>query len=109
MMKSMQWKGLAALCIVGLMAALAAPALAQMDAQGKPPMYCYVGLWSIPRAQWADMAKADEADTATLQKAMAAGTLVGFGSDVNLVHQPDGPTHDDWWCSNVNGGRAQRP
>jgi hypothetical protein len=104
MMKSMQWKSLAALCIVGLMAAMAAPALAQMDANEKAPMYCYVGLWSIPRAQWADMVKANEADQAALQKAMAAGTLVGFGSDVNLVHQTDGATHDDWWCANSMAG-----
>ncbi len=95
------WTGLAALCVMGLMVALAAPALAQAE---KPPLYCYVGLWAIPRAQWADMVKSDEADQPALQKAMAAGTLVGFGSDVNLVHQPEGPTHDDWWCSNSMAG-----
>ena len=67
-------------------------------------MYCYVGLWAIPRAQWADMVKADEADQPALQKAMAAGTLIGFGSDVNLVHQLDGSTHDDWWCANSMAG-----
>ncbi len=104
MIYSKQWKCLAALCLLGLMAALATPALAQMDSKEKPPMYCYVGLWAIPRAQWADMVKADEADQPALQKAMAAGTLLGFGSDVNLVHQPDGPTHDDWWCANSMAG-----
>lgn len=104
MMSSKQWKGLAALCVIGLMAALATPAPAQMDSKEKPAMYCYVGLWAIPRAQWADMVKADEADEPALQKAMAAGTLIGFGSDVNLVHQPDGPTHDDWWCANSMAG-----
>jgi hypothetical protein len=104
MMNSKQWKGLAALCVLGLLVALAAPALAQMDSKDKPPMYCYVGLWAIPRTQWADMEKADEADQPALQKAMAAGTLIGFGSDVNLVHQPDAPTHDDWWCANSMAG-----
>ena len=62
-------------------------------------MYSYVGNWSIPRAQWADMAKADEADQKVLEQAMASGTIVGYGSDVNLVHQADGPTHDDWWSA----------
>jgi hypothetical protein len=104
MMNSKQWKGLVTLCIPGLVAALAMPALAQTDAKEKAPMYCYVGLWAIPRAQWADMVKADEADQPALQKAMAAGTLIGFGSDVNLVHQPDGSTHDDWWCANSMAG-----
>lgn len=103
-MNNKQWKGLVMLCVVGLVAALATPALAQMDAKEKAPMYCYVGLWAIPRAQWADMVKADAADEPALQKAMAAGTLIGFGSDVNLVHQPDGSTHDDWWCANSMAG-----
>jgi hypothetical protein len=65
----------------------------------KAPMYCYVGLWAIPRAQWADMEKADAADMDVLQKALAGGSLVGYGFDTNLVHQPDGSTHDSWWCS----------
>ena len=62
-------------------------------------MYSYVGFWNIPRAQWADMAKADAANQNILDKAIASGTIVGYGSDVNLVHQPDGPTHDDWWSA----------
>ncbi|MFZ3341825.1 MAG: hypothetical protein WA213_13145, partial [Terriglobales bacterium] len=39
------------------------------------------------------------ADGPILSKALAAGTLIGYGDDVNLIHQPDGPTHDDWWSS----------
>jgi hypothetical protein len=92
-------KALAALCLVGTLVAAAAPAFAQMSDNGKPPMYCYVGLWAIPRAQWADMEKSNAADVDTLQKAMAAGSLIGYGFDTNLVHQPDGSTHDSWWCS----------
>ena len=83
------------------MAALwAVPAGAQMaEVKEKPPMYSYVGFWTVPRAQWAEMVKADEADASTLDKAMAGGTIVAYGNDINLVHQPDGPTHDDWWSS----------
>jgi hypothetical protein len=97
-MNNKLWSGLAAVCIFTMIAGLAIPALAQ-EVKEKPPMYCYVGLWEIPRAQWADMAKADEADQAILQKAISGGSLVAYGSDINLVHQPKGSTHDDWWCS----------
>ena len=65
----------------------------------KPPMYSYVGNWTIPRAQWADMDKSIAADQKTLDQAIANGTLVGYGNDRNLVHQPEGYTHDDWWSS----------
>lgn len=103
-MKSVYSRVFAALCMLGLIAAVAAPALAQMADSGKPPMYCYVGEWAIPRAQWAEMDKANAADMDVLQKAMAAGSLVGYGSDTNLVHQPDGPTHDSWWCATSMAG-----
>jgi hypothetical protein len=104
MRMSMKGKNLAALCILGTVAGLALPALAQSEVKEKAPMYCYVGEWAIPRAQWADMEKADAADQPVLQKAMSDGLLIGFGSDVNLVHQVDGPTHDDWWCSSSMAG-----
>jgi hypothetical protein len=78
----------------------AVPASAQMsEMKEKPPMYSYVGFWNIPRAQWAAMEKANAADRPMLDKAIASGTLVGYGDDVNLVHQADGPTHDEWWSS----------
>ena len=77
----------------------ALPVNAQTTVKEKPPMYSYVGNWSIPRAQWAEMDKSVAADQKTLEQAVANGTLVGFGNDRNLVHQPDGYTHDDWWSS----------
>jgi hypothetical protein len=94
------WRAFAVVCTVALVVACAAPASAQMpDSKEKAPMYSYVSDWSIPRAQWADMAKNNAADEPILSKAMAAGTLIGYGDDVNLIHQVDGPTHDDWWSS----------
>lgn len=88
------------LCALGMAAAMAVPAGAQTsEVKEKPPMYSYIGNWAIPRAQWADMAKANETDRAALDKAMAAGTIVGYGSDVYLVHGPDGETHDEWWSA----------
>ncbi len=86
-------------CMLAMIAAMAVPALAQDEPKEKPPMYSYVANWAIPRAEWADMQKADAADESTLQKALADGTIIGYGSDMNLVHQPEGSTHDDWWSS----------
>jgi hypothetical protein len=103
-MMSKQWRMLAAVCVFGLIVGMALPALAQSEVKEKPPMYCYVGLWAIPRAQWADMEKADAADQPVLQKAMSDGLLIGYGSDVNLIHEADGSTHDDWWCSSSMAG-----
>jgi hypothetical protein len=77
----------------------ATPAQAQEHPKEKPPMYTYVASWVIPRAQWADMDKSASANQGTLEKAMADGTLVGFGSDITEVHQVDGSTHDSWWSS----------
>jgi hypothetical protein len=81
------------------MAAWTAPACAQDEPKEKPPMYSYVGFWNIPRAQWAEMEKANAADQKILDKALADGTIVGYGNDMNLVHTPDGVTHDDWFSS----------
>lgn len=92
------------MCLFGLTVGTALPALAQSEVKEKAPMYCYVGEWAIPRAQWADMEKSDAADLPVLQKAMSDGLLIGYGSDVNLVHQVDGATHDDWWCSSSMAG-----
>lgn len=93
------WVILAVVCTLAMLAAVAAPARAQDEPKEKPPMYTYVGDWNIPRAQWADMEKSNAADQKTLEKALADGTIVGYGSDMNLVHQPDGPTHDSWWSA----------
>jgi hypothetical protein len=93
------WGIFAVVCAVAMIAVCAAPALAQDEPKEKPPMYSYVGNWTIPRAQWADMEKAGAANEKVLQKALADGTIVGYGNDLNLVHTPDGETHDDWWSA----------
>jgi len=94
----------AVVCTLALMAAWAVPAQAQDEAKEKPPMYSYVSNWNLPRAQWAEMEKADAADQKILEKAIADGTIVGYGNDVNMVHQPDGSTHDSWWSAMSMGG-----
>src|SRR5664279_140864 len=88
------------LCAMAMFALCAVPMFAQSsEIKEKAPMYSYVGDWAIPRAQWAEMEKSYAADQGILEKAIASGTLVAYGSDINLVHQPDGMTHDDWWSS----------
>jgi len=67
-------------------------------------MYSYVSNWAIPRAQWADMEKNTALEQKTLEKALASGTIIGYGSDVNLIHQPEGATHDDWWSATSMAG-----
>jgi hypothetical protein len=93
-------KALAGLCAVAMFALGATIAQAQMsEVKEKAPMYSYVSNWVIPRAQWADVEKNNAADEQILQQAVANGTLVGYGSDQNLVHSPDGFTHDNWWAA----------
>jgi hypothetical protein len=98
-MKSRWWCVFAGLCALAL-AIGAAPAKAQMsEAKEKPPMYSYVGFWHIPRAQWPQMAKEEATDRQVLDKAIADGTIVGYGHDTNMVHQADQDTHDEWWSA----------
>ena len=91
---------LAGAFVLMMVAVWIAPAGAQMaEVKEKPPMYTYIGNWNIPRAQWADMEKSNADGRIILGKAMANGTIVAYGNDFNLVHQPDGSTHDEWWSA----------
>jgi hypothetical protein len=69
------------------------------EVKEKPPVYSYIANWQIPRAHWADMEKDAAANKAILDKALADGTIGGYGNDENLVHQADGETHDNWWSA----------
>jgi len=89
----------AVVCALAMMAASAIPARAQDEPKEKPPMYSYVAFWNVPRAQWADMEKNNAVDEKILDKALADGSIVGYGSDLNLVHTVDGMTHDNWWSA----------
>ena len=63
------------LCVLVMAALCSIPSIAQAsEVKEKPPMYSYVANWQIPRAQWGDMQKANAADKAILDKAMADGT-----------------------------------
>ncbi|HKW18179.1 MAG TPA: hypothetical protein VJO35_11795 [Terriglobales bacterium] len=88
----------AAVCVVAFMTLADSPTRAQ-EIKEKPPMYSYVANWQIPRSQWGDVEKTNAADQKILDKALASGTIVGYGNDENLVHQPEGETHDNFWSS----------
>ena len=94
------WKIVAAGCALATSAGWAGQAGAQTsEVKEKPALYTYVADWNIPREKWGDMEKSYAATQKMLDKAVADATIVGYGSDVTLVHQGDGVTHDDWWSS----------
>jgi len=94
------WCVFAGFCGFAMLALCAIPSGAQAsEVKEKPPMYSYIANWQIPRAQWGDAEKVNATRKAILDKALADGTIVGFGDDENLVHQPDGETHDNWWAA----------
>jgi len=99
-MSKSTWSVFAGSCALLLASVCAVPSNAQMtEVKEKPAMYSYIANWQIPRAHWAEMESANAADKAILDKALADGTIVGYGDDVNLLHSPEAETHDDWWSS----------
>ncbi len=61
--------------------------------------YTYVSHWAVPRSQWAAFAKEEEASKATMQKLIADGTIVAWGTTEARVHQEDGYTHAEWFTA----------
>lgn len=99
-MKKLLGGSLVAACLAAALAGGAGAASAQMaEVKEKPAMYSYVANWTLPRAQWADMDKATGGMQKVLDRAVASGALVGYGSDSTLIHTLDGATHDNWWSS----------
>jgi hypothetical protein len=99
-MNSKRSSVLAILCAFVAAGAFTGSASAQTaEVKEKPPMYSYVADWSFPRAQWGEADKATAANEKTLEKALAGGALVGYGSDRYVIHEEDGITHDDWFSS----------
>jgi hypothetical protein len=94
--------GLSALAIstLGVTASTAQTA----EVKEKPPLYTYVGDFAIPRARWSDMDKQTAADEKIMDKAVADGTIIAYGNDVNLVHQEDTETHDSFWSATSMAG-----
>ena len=71
-MDRIRWNIVSGLFAVVMAGACAAPAGAQMaDVKEKPRMYTYEAFWSIPRARWAEMDKANPGSQKILDNAMA--------------------------------------
>lgn len=95
-----QCRAFVALCALAITGVWVTSAGAQTtEVKEKPRMYTYVSNWTIPRVHWADMEKQAGSNAKIFDKAIASGGLVGYGEDVNLVHRPDGDTHDTFWSS----------
>ena len=84
----MQKRAIGFVCslLFGLAAVAAVPMQAQTAAADKPSVYLYVAQWDVPRAQWADMVKADDADKPVLDKLVADGTITSYGTDMDDYH-----------------------
>jgi len=92
------WTTFAGLIVMAMSAVWASSAGKQTaEVKEKPPMFSYIAVWNIPRAQWA--AKADQAKAARkiLNEAISKGTIVAYGFDEN-------PLHDTFWLSMSKAG-----
>ncbi len=99
-MKNNNWQILSGLCAIAMAGAWAAPACAQSaEVKEKPGLYTYEAYWTVPRARWAEFEKANPTMQKVMDKAIASGELVAYGSDSALLHDTDGATHDNWWQS----------
>jgi hypothetical protein len=104
-MNTKAWSVFTGLCGLAVFALSAVPSGAQAtEVKEKPPMYSYVADWQFPRERWGDVAKINAADNTIFSAALADGTLVGYGNDANMVHTPDGESHDTWWSSTSLAG-----
>jgi hypothetical protein len=77
-----------------------ARAQANADAKEKPAVYTYVAEWSVPRLSWSTMEGPNAPQKQLLEKLLADGTIIDFGSFKVLSHQEGGSTHGNWWTAN---------
>jgi hypothetical protein len=85
------------LCAFAASFLAARPASAQSTSAEKPPLYTYVSEWAVPRSMWADYQKMTAGEMDGMNKLVADGTIVSFGSFTILNHQEGQPTHGSWF------------
>jgi len=86
------------LCALTSAAFLASTAWTQSPTKEKAPLYTYVSEWAIPRAMWPDYTKAEAATGDSMNKLVADGTLLSYGSYSVLNHQ-EGAAHGSWFSA----------
>ena len=98
-----KWTLFTGFCGLLTAGAVSLPANAQ-EVKPKAPMYAYVANWQVPRDKWPELAKSTASTAGVMEKALADGTLVGYGNDEALVHTSEGATHDTWWMASSFAG-----
>jgi hypothetical protein len=89
-----------ALALAAIATLSASPVRAQMSGdKERPVVYTYVSEWAVTRPDWPAYEKVGVAEKQLFDKLLADGTIVGYGSFKNLVHQEGSPTHGDWWSA----------
>ena len=96
-MNSRMSKFVMTMCALTLVWAISPKASRAQDKAEKPSMYTYVAEWDAPRAQWPDIEKVSANEKDTMDKMVADGTIVGYGSYITVVHQVDQSTHGTWF------------
>lgn len=89
--------------LVVLCLALFAPLTAKAQQQ-EAPVYTFVALWAVPRAQWAEYGAWVEKTQPVLERLFKDGTIVSWGRFETLVHTEEGYTHGAWWQSSSIAG-----
>jgi len=86
------------LVLASILGFAAIAARAQQGDQAKQPtVYTYVALFGVPRANWAEIEKAERLHK-ILDPLTADGTLLGWGAGALIVHEgSDAPTHVFWY------------
>lgn len=68
-------------------------------AQEDLAVYTYVSHWGIPRAQWPEAAAAFKESHASMERLLANGTIVAWGSGTPMVHREEGNSHGTWFSA----------
>jgi hypothetical protein len=94
-------------CVVLVFAfalALGAALIATPTGAQDQTYYTYVSEWNVPRAQWAAFEKERDQQNGAMQRLVADGTIIAWGSDANYVHTEDGYTHEDFFIATSRAG-----
>ncbi len=95
--------GVCLLLLVSVVGLFPAAMWAQNAPADKPPTYTYVAEWNVPRAQWADMDKNADAEKPLMEKMVADGTIVSYGTYSYILHTEGEPTHGSWFSATSEG------